>query len=253
MEEKKKINIFSIIALILMFLTIVFVYFGLIKANIVFVILSIICEISSVVLAIIGIVKANKLKKDIGKRKGIIFCIISIVIIIIISAISFMELVILINEIITGDTEFSAYVKSVDLTEDEKIIGQYVKGLKNSLYNIDSFKLNNLYTYKYTNGNDYSLSAIIDFSGTNLVGGVTRQFIVFSYTYDSAYVSISRKETLEEAEQSTYTTGKNKTTLDKNKILKYANEETTPELTVDYDAEKVQQKLKDAVKVMGIQ
>lgn len=235
MEEKKKRNIFSIIALALMFLTIVFVYFGLMKANIVFVILSIICEISVLVLAIIGIVKANKLKKDIGKRKGIIFCIISIVVIIIISAISFMELVILINEIITGDTEFSTYVKSTNLTEDEKIIGQCIKTIQNNS-GIGEFIVNDIKVYKRDGG----FEAFIDYTFTSVAIGQKkdRHKILLHHIYSEANTQNPNSSIYEYGgniyeliSKTTYMM--EKIDINKTKILEYSKDKNTKTLNIN--------------------
>ena len=121
MEEKKTSkNLYGIISLCLMVLTAILEFIGLMNANFIFVVLSIITGISCIVLAIIGIVKATKLKKQIGKLKGIVLSIISIVFSLGILVVSIMEFGFLIYEQESGDTKFSIFAKSANLTEDEQ-------------------------------------------------------------------------------------------------------------------------------------
>lgn len=251
-KNKKSRNVYSFISLFLMILAFILVLNGcVIDTNLILAILSAITGITGIVFSIIGIVKAVKLKKEMGKLKGIVISIISLLLTLCILAIAILIIPILIYEQQGGDTSFSEFVKGSSLTEDEKILGRYIKHLKNSLYDIDSFKLNNVYTYKYNDGGDTRLKAVIDYSGKNLVGGVARNFIVFTYTYEDGYTSINRVESLKEAEEGYLPSIQKKVTIDTKKILKYADEATTPELEVDYDAEEVQKKLTNAVKGMG--
>ena len=181
MEEKKTSkNLYGIISLCLMVLTAILEFIGLMNANFIFVVLSIITGISGIVLAIIGIVKATKLKKQIGKLKGIVLSIISIVFSLGILVVSIMEFGVLIYEQESGDTKFSIFAKSANLTEDEQIIGQGIKAMQNKC-GIGEFKVNDITVYKRDGGFD----AFIDYTFTSVTLGkkTERQKVLLHHIY----------------------------------------------------------------------
>lgn len=236
-EKKKKRNIFSIITLVLMFLTIVFVYFGLIKANIVYVILSIICEISGIVLAIIGIVKATNLKKEIGKRKGIIISIISIIVILLVLIVSIMEFVILMYEQATGDTEWSSFVKETNLTEEEKIIGQGIKAIQEES-GIGEFKVNDIEVYR----GEGRFEAFIDYTFTSVTLGrkKERHKVLLHHIYSETNTGKPSSSVYEQGgnvyeliSKVTSMNKEEKINVNKKRIIEYAESEGTKALNLN--------------------
>ena len=111
-KNKKSRNVYSFISLFLMILAFILVLNGcVIDTNLILAILSAITGITGIVFSIIGIVKAVKLKKEMGKLKGIVISIISLLLTLCILAIAILIIPILIYEQQGGDTSFSEFVK----------------------------------------------------------------------------------------------------------------------------------------------
>lgn len=195
--------------------------------------------IISFILSILGIVKSSKLKKEIGKRKGIIL---SIFVLIITFVLLLLSLV------------YTLFANDINFSPEEKIVGQYIKTIKNSLNDIESFRLNNAILYTQNSNEPTSFCAIIDFSGKNAVGGTGREFLILTYSYRNSYSSVGHYDSLEQAQKiansrfpSSMSTIKK---LDIKLLLKYANDESTPMLEVNYDNEEVKNHLMDAINVL---
>ena len=181
-NEKKVYNIYAILAL-------VFLVVGLCCSGIIGGILGTI----SFVCSIIGIVKANKIKKETGKRKGIVISIIVVVlysisivtVIIIMSVMAFNGDLRNILENYGETNNYSQTETSQDI-KDYKDVYDQIKILKKSLNNPNSLQLNEVSLYTAEEGTYFSkyLNVLVDYSAENKLGGTTRKYRVYKYTYD---------------------------------------------------------------------
>lgn len=195
MEEKKKTkNIYGIVSLCLMLLTLILELVGLMSANFILVVCSIVVGITGIVLSIIGIVKSTKIKKQVGKLKGITVSIISIIVILLVLILSIMEFILLIYEQVSGDTEFSSMVNSLGITETtpqytyetlndmEKLAYNAVRELYNRVDDEENLTINSIYCQEINTDSSHYYKIYINCTGKNAFNATVKN----CYTYRSS-------------------------------------------------------------------
>ena len=176
----KEKNIYSIIGLIGFIISLIIEIISLSIGNFICAIVVLVLSIICVIFSIMGIVKSIKIKKKIGKFKGIVISIISIILFLIIS---FFNIPMIAPTIAPTNT-------IVPLSNQEKAIYDSVKLLPSTLNVPESFRLYNVYLYQlfdpeYKEGKEpnpfFGFSIIIEYGGENKMGGVSRNYYVVGF------------------------------------------------------------------------
>lgn len=160
LKSKKKIinNIYALLSIIL------FCICFFVKENIYLFILLIV----SIILSIIAIIKSSKLKKEIGKRKGITISIITLVLgIIILLANTLMSID---NINLDTNTQKTSYNS---LSNTEKIAYQGIKELYNRINDEDNLVIDSIYYIG-------SETMYINFTGKNSFNATVKNYFYYS-------------------------------------------------------------------------
>lgn len=164
------INIFAILSLIITILLLTFLPPSSKTSYILFIV--------PFILSILGILTSSKIKKDLGKNKGLFISIITL-------TISTLVFISFIDTYLLSPT--STVNNSQELSTRDIVIYNQINYLKKSLNNPNSFQLYNVYVYSanknsllYDTYSEY-FNVIVDYSGENLMGGTTRKYMVYQY------------------------------------------------------------------------
>lgn len=170
-------NIYSKIGLLGFFIAIILEVIAVLTNSFICALIVLILSIISLIISICGIVKSVKLKKQIGKLKGMVISIISILLFFIISFFN-IPMIAFTNTI------------APNLSNQEKAIYDSVKALPSTLNVPESFRLYNVYLYQFFNpeykeGKEpeplFGFSIIIEYGGENKMGGVSRNYYVVGF------------------------------------------------------------------------
>ena len=195
-HEKKNFNIYSILALVC---TIASMILSTSNSTVGGVLI-----ILSFILSIIGVVKANKIKKIIGKRKGIVLSVTLLSLYILMFLVFFLDEDTNSNKTIENNSirqdnnsnKNEAVVSTLDKQDnnsnrdeydDYKEIFSQIKILKQSLNSPNSFQLNRVSLYTAEEGTYFCqyFNALVDYSGENVLGGTVRKYKVYKFTVNN--------------------------------------------------------------------
>lgn len=171
LKVKKKFinNIFSLLALVC-FITLFFDF-----TNLIYLFLSL---IGSFVFSIMGIVKSSKVKKKIGKRKGLAM---SIVILVLTSILILSVLIITIINVPVTDYN--------SLNNIEKIAYNGVKSLYYSASDEENLEVNSIYYQQITTDTESYYIIYINFTGKNAFNGTVKN--CYKYTSGHSITSLN--------------------------------------------------------------